>query len=72
MLDRFSGSKPTLPIMESSSRADGLSMNGMDGDTFIVTAEERAWATARVRETDAPAMALEKPVTMGATKAILG
>lgn len=72
MEEKLKGSKPTLPTMDESSRAAGLSMNGMACDTFMETVEADAGrGTARERHTDAPEMAAEKPVTTGATKAIV-
>lgn len=64
--ERLSGSKPTFPTMDPSSRVAGCSMKGIDGDTFIETAERD---TLGALHTAFPLRLAEKPVTAGATKA---
>lgn len=66
-VERFKGSKPALPMMDSSSRTAGCSMKGMAGEIFMDTA---AWDdTVGARQTRVPVRADEKAVTAGATKA---
>lgn len=43
--------KPAFPMMDASSKTLGCSMNGIAGETFMVTPETRTWE----RETAAPA-----------------
>lgn len=65
-MERLNGSKPTLPMMPSSSKTAGCSMNGMEGEAFI---EIREGGAERVLHTRAPERAVENVVMVGATKA---
>lgn len=66
--ERLKGSKPALPGIDGSSKAAGCSMKGMAGETFMETACRE---TVAARQTRVPEREEEKPVTTGATKAVM-